>query len=102
VKTFIKITGALLILFIFMVPTIIKDLHHHEHSGSNDVNKINVHEYQHRCVICNFEFSIYTQSEEKSTSSLTIINGRYINIDVSAVFIPRPVFPYSLRAPPFA
>ncbi|HNW98858.1 MAG TPA: hypothetical protein PKK00_10655 [Bacteroidales bacterium] len=91
---------SIFLLGIFLLPTIIKLEHHHEHYIYKSDNKKHIHEFHHKCEICKFEFSTYTPSPVKTANSKNVINYFYNNIYTSAVFIEQNILSFSLRAPP--
>jgi hypothetical protein len=98
IRKFKNITSILL-LFVFLLPTIIKVEHHHKYSATDLKTDRHNTRLQDSCPICNFEFSIFIsntgnihlQNEYFSDSYFNNYNSKYSN---------HSKFSFLLRAPP--
>ncbi|HBZ21330.1 MAG TPA: hypothetical protein DEO60_09385 [Bacteroidales bacterium] len=96
----IKNNIALLLLMVFIFPSIVKIEHHHEHSCLVPSNVIGIHPFHEKCGICSFEFSFFLsfteyvslQKENPSDNYFISYNSPY-NSNLSSFF-------FLLRAPP--
>jgi hypothetical protein len=55
---------SLLLLLVFLLPTIVKIEHHHDNFQCKSLNEKHFHDFHPNCAICNFEFSIFILSYE--------------------------------------
>jgi len=55
---------SLLLLLVFLLPTIVKLEHHHDHFIYKAKNEKHFHEFHEKCSICNFEFASFLSSVE--------------------------------------
>jgi len=100
IRKFKNIT-SLLLLLVFLLPSIVKLEHHHEHFKCTTKNEKHYHVFHDRCGICNFEFSVFfpsienivLQKENPLDSYSNNYNSRY-NSNLSQ-------FSFLLRAPPY-
>lgn len=91
---------SLLLVSLLLAPTLVKFEHHHEHFICKAVNEKHLHDYHKKCQICNFEFSLFqdTQPSENSvvkqykTASDTPFKPFY--------FSDYSKYSFLLRAPP--
>ena len=96
----IKNIASLLLLLVFLLPTIVKFEHHHKLLSIDLKNEKNNTAVQNNCPICNFEFSIFIsnvnnfrgQNQYFIDTYFTNYNSRY-NSNLSQ-------FSFLLRAPP--
>jgi hypothetical protein len=92
--------AATLFLLVFLLPTIVKLEHHHEHLVSVTINDRQNQVFHGKCAICDFEFSVFLtlgenidlQKENPLDSYCNNYNSRYN----SSLFL----FSFLLRAPP--
>lgn len=93
--------ASVLLVFVFLFPSIIKLEHHHEHFECNAKNYKHFHVQHEKCVICCFEFSlfksssiIYSQVDRKKEQD------NYSNTYVFENYSDGLKYSFSLRAPP--
>ena len=55
---------SLLLLLVFLLPNLVKLEHYHQHPFYQVKNEKLYHLFQDKCVICNFEFSIFLPTVE--------------------------------------
>ncbi len=91
---------SLLLLLIFLLPSIIKLEHHHEHFDCKVKNEKHYHSLHERCVICNFEFSVFLSESENIDLLNADHTDNYYNSYISQNFSNLSQFSFSLRGPP--
>jgi len=98
-RTLKKIT-SLFLLVAFLMPSVVKLEHHHENFICKTKKEKRFHVFHENCNICNFEFSIFTSTDEiiEPTKEETLVG--YINNYCSAYYYNFSAFSFSLRAPP--
>ena len=96
-----KKTGYILLLMVFLTPMAVKSFHHHEHikftSGSQQPST----SYQEKCVICAFEFSLFSQQSDKIFGQPVSFTDHYCNNYIIGITLVSFVNLFRLRAPPF-
>lgn len=100
IKNLNKIT-SLLLLLVFLLPSIIKLEHHHEDIIYKAVHEKQFNVFHEKCAICNFEFSAYmmtfNNSDFQKENPLDNYSNKYNSKDHSN----RSQFSFLLRAPPY-
>lgn len=93
---------AKLLLFVFLLPIVIKDLHHHEHTITcNTKYEKHFHQYEgDNCFICNFEFSVFSHTIRILQLEEIDNDNCYFNNYKSAVYKDSYYPNFLLRAPP--
>jgi hypothetical protein len=91
---------SLLFLFVFLLPGIIKLEHHHTDVNQSVSEGQSYRAYHEKCVICNFEFSVFITSARINENQKNILSERYINSYNSEFFNNTSQFSFLLRAPP--
>ena len=95
-----KITSILLLL-VFLLPSIVKIEHQHEHFICKAKNEKHFHVFHEKCYICNFEFSVFSSDIEHND----LIKGKpFDNYRNNYLSVNDPLyskFSFLLRAPPF-
>ena len=91
---------SVFILVAFLMPSIVKMEHHHNHHFCNAKNEKHLHVKQELCSICSFEFSVFA-------SDIFIVDlqndkqlDSYIDNYRSLYRFSHPKFSFQLRAPP--
>ena len=95
-----KKAASLLLLLIFLLPSIVKLEHHHEHFECKVKNEKHYHSLHERCVICSFEFSVFLSESVNINLLNTNHTDSYYNSYVSQHFSNLSQFSFSLRGPP--
>jgi hypothetical protein len=96
---FRKIT-SLLLLLVFLLPSVVKAGHHHKDYSSNLKNEKNYPVLQDNCPICNFEFSVFlTNVDNTILPSINLIDN-YCNNYNSCYNLNLSLYSFLLRAPP--
>jgi hypothetical protein len=63
-KKFLSVL-ALMLLMVFLAPTVIKLGHQHDHEVTHHTGKgNNFQDYHQKCPICNYEFSVFSTDVE--------------------------------------
>ena len=95
-----KHTVSLLLLLVFVLPSIVKPIHHHHHSLPKTKSGIHYSEIWNKCVICSLEFSMFSH-DQKEIEFRNIIPLLIIEKHYKSVYYPnKSQFSFSLRAPP--
>ena len=99
IRKFISITSILLLL-VFLLPTIVKLEHHHKHFVCKAKDEKHNQVFQDKCAICNFEFSIFLSSVENIDLQKENPLDSYCNNYNSRYNSNLFQFSFLLRAPP--
>lgn len=91
---------SLLFLSVFLLPGIIKLEHHHTDDNQSVSGEKSYRDYHKKCVICNFEFSVFIPTDRILENQKNIISERYNNSYNSEYFTNSSSFSFLLRAPP--
>ncbi len=89
-----------LVLLVFLLPTIVKLEHHHEHFVCHAKNEKHYHVAVDKCDICNFEFSISLSNIENSDLQAETPIDRYTNSYNFLYCLISSQYSFLLRAPP--
>jgi hypothetical protein len=102
----LKYIISLLLLLVFLLPTIVKLAHHHEHANQHEHFVCNAgsgkhfHEFHEKCSICNFEFASFLSSAENIDLQKETPADRYCNHYNSHYSYSLSQYSFLLRAPP--
>ena len=99
IRRFKNIT-SLLLLLIFLLPSVVKLEHHHEHFECKAKNEKHYHSLHERCVICNFEFSVFLSWSGNIDLQKGNPLDNYSNKYNSQYYSNLSQFSFSLRGPP--
>lgn len=91
---------SLLLLLVFLLPTIVKLEHHHQHYFCQPQNEKQFRVFQDKCVICNFEFSVFISATENIELQNDIPIDSYRNHYKSLSISNLSQYSFALRAPP--
>jgi wobble nucleotide-excising tRNase len=91
---------SLLLLLVFLLPSIVKLEHHHEHFECKAKNEKHYHSLHERCVICDFEFSVFLSRSENIDLQKENPLDNYSNNYKSRYYSNLFLFSFSLRGPP--
>jgi hypothetical protein len=94
-----KITSSLLLL-VFLLPSIVKLEHRHDNFVCKTINEKHYHSLHERCVICNFEFSVFLSRSGNIDLQKENPLDNYSNNYNSLYYSNLSQFPFSLRGPP--
>jgi hypothetical protein len=92
--------ASLLLLLVFLSPTIIKLEHHHEQFICNAKNEKHLHESHEKCAVCSFEFSVFSSSSSPAAIAKDKPLEAYHNHYRSQGFSILSQFSFLLRGPP--
>lgn len=99
IRRFKNIT-SLLLLLVFLLPSLVKLDHHQKHFINISHNEKPAQVLQDNCGICNFEFSIFISDNQyldlQNGNPIDSYSNNYNSQDNSYLF----QFSFSLRAPP--
>lgn len=97
-----KYIATVLFLIVFLLPSVIKFEHHHNHfvsdAGESDGNK--PYAFSEKCLICNFEFSAFVTSDDPGELPRADHPYRYRNKLTCRLDTDLVRFSFHLRAPP--
>lgn len=96
----LKNTISLLFLLVFLLPTIVKLEHHHEHFICKAKNEKHYHDFYDKCNICNFEFTVFLSDIENIDLQKENPIDRYCNKYISLYNYNLFQYSFLLRAPP--
>jgi len=99
IRRFKNIT-SLLLLLVFILPSIVKVEHHHEHFECKAKNEKHYHSLHEKCLICNFEFSVFLSRSENIDFQKENPLDNYSNNYNSRYYSNLSQFSFSLRGPP--
>lgn len=94
-----KIT-SLLLLLVFILPTVAKLEHHHKHFVPDFKNEKHIPFFQNKCPICDFEFSIFLFLSENGDLQKQSPVDNYSNNYSRQYYSNLSQFSFSLRSPP--
>ena len=99
-RKFINII-SLFLLFVFILPPIIKLEHHHEYFECKAKNEQHIHIYHEKCAICIFEFSVFSLDNKNFILPKEQPVAEYCNNYRSVYYSSLFKYSFSLRAPPY-
>jgi len=91
---------SLLLLVIFLFPTVVKIEHHHEHFVCHAKTEKHLHEKHENCQICKFEFSLFTEEYQTIKSHKEEFNILYFEYFQDCNICNKSQYSFLLRAPP--
>ena len=97
-----KNIASLLLLLVFLLPSIVKLEHHHEHFECKAKNEKHYHVLHEKCAVCNFEFSVFSSDFENIVLSKEQPLDKYCNNYKSVNYSTLPKYSFLLRAPPYS
>ncbi len=95
-----KNTISILLLMVFLLPSIVKVEHHHEHFKCHSKNEKHIHILHDKCAICSFEFSAFLSVVDNFDLQKNIFFDNYSNNYCSKYYSDLSLYSFSLRAPP--
>ena len=95
-----KHIGSVVLLIVFLLPSIVKLQHHHSFEVTA-LNSKNSTVLSSNCPICNFEFSIFISDTENFNLQTQNLTDNYFNDYNSRYNSNLSQFSFLLRAPPF-
>jgi len=100
VSKFKNIISSFLLL-VFILPSIVKLEHHHEHFECKAKNEKHFHEYHKKCAICSFEFSVFSSDYKNLIIPKEQPVAKYYNNYRSVNYSTLSKYSFLLRAPPY-
>ena len=97
----VKNIGSLLLLLVFLLPTIVKLEHRHEHFECKAKNIKHFQVLHGKCAVCNFEFSVFFPDFASHSLSKEQNIVKYFNNYHSVNYTHLSKYSFLLRAPPF-
>jgi hypothetical protein len=91
---------SLFLLLVFVFPSIVQLEHHHEHFICKAKNEQHLHEYHEKCLVCNFEFSIFSADHENIVIKNEQPEDKYFNNYRLVHYTNYSKYSFTLRAPP--
>jgi len=91
---------SLLFLIAFLLPSIVKLEHHHQHFECNAKSEKHFHELHEKCSICNFEFTVFLSDIENVDLQKENPIDHYSNNYISLPNYNLSQYSFLLRAPP--
>lgn len=85
---------------LLLTPSIIKLEHHHSHSECNSNTEKKVQTFHEKCLICSFEFSVFSSTKSEPLSEKAEYKDRYNKRPYSSYYSDCSEYSFSLRAPP--
>jgi hypothetical protein len=95
-----KTTASLFLLLVFLLPTVVKLEHNHEHFVCKAENENHYHSHHERCIICSFEFSAFLSGFDKTELLKENPTDNYSNSYNSLYYFNLSLISFSLRGPP--
>jgi len=92
---------SLFLLLVFLLPSIVKLEHHHEHFECKEKNAKHFHEFHEKCAVCNFEFSVFSSEFVNIVLTKEKPLTNYCNNYKSVNYSTLTKYSFLLRAPPF-
>jgi hypothetical protein len=92
---------SLLLLLVFLLPSIVKLEHHHQHNFFQPQNVKQFRVYQDKCEICSFEFSVFLSAIENIELQNDLPVDHYSNHYKSLSICNLSQYSFALRAPPY-
>ena len=91
---------SLLMVFILLAPSIVILEHHHDHFVCHAKNEKHFHSFHEKCLICSFEFSVFSVSKvEHLLTSVELIWGYFAPV-YHFFYTDYSNYSFLLRAPP--
>jgi hypothetical protein len=92
---------SLLLLLVFILPSIVKLEHHHEHFECKAKNEKHYHVFHEKCAVCNFEFSVFSSDFKNIVLPKEQPVAQYCNNYSSVNYSTLSKHSFLLRAPPY-
>jgi len=92
---------SLFLLLVFVLPSIVKLEHHHEHFECKAKNEKHLHEYHKKCAVCSFELSVFSSHYNYYINPKEQPVAKYSNNYRSVHYSSLSKYLFSLRAPPY-
>jgi len=97
----LKNIASLLLLLVFLLPSIEKLEHHHEHSNHYLKSEKDYPEFKDNCYVCDFEFSVFSSDFETIRLQKEQHLDKFCNNYSSFYYSNHSEQSFLLRAPPY-
>lgn len=97
----LKKNVSIFLLLVFILPSIAKLEHHHEHVECKAKHEKHSHECNEKCAICDFEFSVFFSDFNPIFLSIKLTVAEYCNTYRSVFHSTFSKYSFLLRAPPY-
>jgi hypothetical protein len=91
---------SLLLAFALLAPNVVILEHHHDHFVCHAKNEKHFHVHHEKCLVCSFEFSLYSLGNRAAASLKAEHNSGYNNNYRQDYFLNNLKYSFLLRAPP--
>ena len=98
----LKNSFFLMLVLIFLAPSIVKLGHEHKEFLCNAKTEKHFHTYHENCEICQFAFSLFKSEDYLINWKTKLPTGNYSNTYCSLLNTCKPKFLFQLRAPPIS
>jgi hypothetical protein len=96
----IKHIISLLLVVALLSPSIVKLEHHHDINQCHAKTEKHLHTQQKVCLVCNFEFSVYSINQTEQYWAITDIFDGYILSPYQYYYSNSSKYSFLLRGPP--
>lgn len=97
----LKNITSILLLLVFLLPSVLKLEHHHERFVCKAKDEKHIHATEALCMVCNFEFSVFDSYLTNLSYTSSLFVDKYLNTYFPEHYSIFPKFTFLLRAPPF-
>lgn len=91
---------SLMMVFMLMMPSLVKIDHHHEEFVCNAQDEKHLHEHHDECAICHFEFSLFNKPDDVLLSAKEIALCQPAFGHYESFVSSSSSFTFYLRGPP--
>jgi hypothetical protein len=91
---------SLLMVVVLLAPSLIKLEHHHAHFVCNEENEKHIHTYHEKCLVCSFEFSVFSLTKTELLSCKAKLIDGYNKPAYNSYYCDCSNYSFLLRAPP--
>ena len=91
---------SLFLAFALLAPNVVILEHHHDHFVCHAKNEKHFHVHHEKCLVCSFEFSLYSLGNKVAAPSKIDHNSGYNNNYRQDYFFSNSKYSFLLRAPP--
>ena len=96
----LKSVFSVFFLLFFLLPSLVKLEHHHEDFKCKAINEKHIHVHHEKCVVCNFEFSVFFSDVASIYCQKENPIDYFRNNYDSLYYSNLSQFSFSLRGPP--
>lgn len=92
---------SLILLLVFLLPSIVKLDHHHDSFVCKAKKEKHYHVFHDKCSVCNFEFSVFSTEPENILLQKELPADKFCNNYRSVNYTNFSKYSFLLRAPPY-